>query len=76
MATLNIKNFPEDLYSRLKSQAERERRSLSQEVIQLLDRAVEDREAVSLLGLKGLGKEAWKGIEAARHVDEERESWG
>jgi plasmid stability protein len=75
MATLNIKNFPDALYGRLQSQAERERRSLSQEVIHLLDRAVEEPQATSLLELKGLGKELWREIDSARHIDQERSSW-
>ena len=36
MATLNIKNFPAPLYEKLRERAERERRSLAQEIIHLL----------------------------------------
>ena len=36
MATLNIKNFPDPLYKRLQDRAEREHRSLAQQVIHLL----------------------------------------
>ena len=75
MATLNIKNFPEALYGRLQARAERERRSLSQEVVHLLNRAVDEPEMSSLLELKGLGKELWRGIDAARYLDEERSAW-
>lgn len=74
MATLNIKNFPDDLHGRLKDRADREHRSLSQEVVHLLSRAV-DETPRSILDLKGLGKERWEGIDAARHVEEERGSW-
>lgn len=37
MAILNIKNFPDELYERLKERAAEERRSVSQEVIVLLE---------------------------------------
>ncbi len=75
MATLNIKNVPEKLYSRLKARARRERRSLSQEVLRILDEATTPSEMVSILELRGLGKEVWQGIDPAAHVDEERRSW-
>lgn len=75
MATLNIKNVPEKLYSRLKARARRERRSVSQEVLRILDDATQPVESVSLLELRGLGKELWKGVDPAKYVDEERNSW-
>lgn len=75
MATLNIKNFPDALYGRLQARAERDHRSLSQEVVHLLSRVVEGAEPLSVLELKGLGKECWQGVDAARHVREERSSW-
>jgi plasmid stability protein len=75
MATLNIKGFPEALYGKLQERAEREHRSLSQEVVHLLSLAVEEPEPLSILELKGLGKEIWRGTDAARHVAEERRAW-
>ena len=39
MATLTIKNIPDDLVRRLKAQAERHRRSLNAEIIHVLDSA-------------------------------------
>jgi plasmid stability protein len=75
VATLNIKNFPEGLYGKLRSLAETEHRSLAQQVIHLLGQAVEEQEPRSLLELKGMGKECWEGIDAARHVEEERAAW-
>lgn len=75
MATLNIKNVPEKLYSRLKARARRERRSLSQEVLHILDEATTQSEPLSILELRGMGKEIWKGIDPAAHVDKERRSW-
>jgi len=74
MATLNIENFPDDLYGKLRSRAQREHRSIAQEVIHLLSGAVEEEER-SILELKGLGKELWAGIDAATHVERERDSW-
>ena len=74
MAVLNIKGFPDDLYEELRERAQREHRSLTQEVIHLLQREV-DREPRSLLELRGLGREAWKGVDAARWVAEERNAW-
>jgi plasmid stability protein len=75
VATLNIKNVPEKLYARLKARARRERRSISQEVLHILDGATAPTETVSILELRGLGKDLWKIIDPARHVDEERRSW-
>ncbi len=75
MATLNIKNVPEKLYSRLKARARRERRSVSQEVLNILDAATKPIETLSILELSGLGKQLWEGIDPAAHVDEERRSW-
>lgn len=57
MATLNIKTFPDKLYKALRVRAEQEHRSISQEVIHLLTRAVEGEETLSIMELKGLGKE-------------------
>jgi plasmid stability protein len=75
MATLNIKNLPEALYKKLQRQAKRERRSVAQEVTRLLSEALETPEPLSLLDLRGLGKEHWQGIDPAAHVDKERAAW-
>ena len=75
MATLNIKNFPAALYEALQKRAEREHRSVAQEVIHLLERATEQPEPLSIMELRGLGKELWKGIDPAAYIREERESW-
>ncbi len=42
MATLHVRNVPDTLYERLREQAESENRSLSAEVIILLDRALSE----------------------------------
>lgn len=77
MTTLNIKSFPEKLYRLLGERAKMDRRSLSGEVIYLLEWAMEAtaKKKTSILQLRGLGKKKWKEIDAAKHVDKERESW-
>ena len=75
MATLNVKNFPDPLYRKLQARARRQRRSVAQEVIHLLTQAVEEADTQSILELRGLGKEIWKGIDATAHVNTERRSW-
>ena len=75
MATLNIKNLPDPLYRKLKARAKRERRSVAQEVTHLLAKALEPPTPLSILELRGLGKELWRDVDAAKHVDKERASW-
>ena len=75
MATLNIKNLPDKLYKKLQARAKRERRSVAQEVTQLLAEALETPKPLSILDLKGLGKEHWRAVDATEHVDKERASW-
>ena len=75
MATLNIKNLPDDLYRRLKERARRQHRSVAQEVTQILSQTLAEPEALSILELRGLGREVWGKTGAVRHVAEERRSW-
>ena len=75
MATLNVKNLPDTLYRKLKARAKRERRSVAQEVAVILSQALEPAETLSILELRGLGKELWRDIDAAAHVDSERSGW-
>ena len=75
MATLNIKNLPDRLYKSLRARAKRKHRSMAQEVVHLLSEALENSEPLSILELRGLGKECWKGIEPSSHVEEERKAW-
>ena len=75
LATLNIENFPDDLYATLQARAEREHRSVAHEVVLLLRHGVETREPLSILDLQGLGRELWDGVDAAVYVARERESW-
>jgi plasmid stability protein len=75
MATLNVKNFPDELYQRLKARAEAEHRSVAGQIIHLLAQATREAEPLSLLELRGLGKEAWAETDAAEHVRRERDAW-
>ena len=74
VATLNIKSLPDPLYEKLKARAKRERRSVAQEVIGILSAAL-DAPALSIMELEGLGKENWRDVDAASHVDAERAAW-
>jgi plasmid stability protein len=75
VATLNIKDLPDGLYKRLQARARRERRSVAKEVTQILSDALETPKPLSILDLQGLGKEYWRGVDAADHVRRERDSW-
>lgn len=79
MATLNIKNFPDRLYRRIKQRAGKNRRSIAQEVVQMLDDATAEPPRRSLLELEGLGAEVWREVlgdqDAAEYINEERDSW-
>ena len=75
MATLNIKNFPDHLHKALAERAERDRRSVAQEVIVLLEEAIGNESPHSILELAGLGAEQWRGIDPVEHVESERSSW-
>ena len=75
MATLNVKNLPDALYRKLQARARRQRRSVAQEVTQILSDVLEASRPLSILELRGLGKEQWSGIEASRHVRNERDTW-
>ncbi len=75
MATLNVKNLPGVLYRKLQARAKRHRRSVAQEVTQILSDALEVPEPLSILELRGLGKEHWTDVDAANHVERERAAW-
>lgn len=75
MATLNIKNLPEGLYRKLQTRAKRQHRSVAQEVTHILSELLETPKPVSILELRGLGKEYWQNLDAATHIDRERAAW-
>ncbi len=75
MATLNIKNFPDELYARLRLEAKREHRSVARHVTHLLEGTVDSRRRVSLEALRGLGKDIWECTDADEYIRRERDSW-
>jgi len=76
MAILNIKSVPEPLYRKLQARAKRERRSVTQEVLHILDQAVADSPQLSILDLQGLGKDVWRNIDVDQYLRTERDAWG
>ena len=75
MAILNIKNLPDALYKKLQARAKRQHRSIAQEVTHLLSEGLETPKPLSILDLKGLGKDYWKGVDPSKHIEQERSSW-
>lgn len=75
MATLNVKNLSDGLYRKLRERAERQHRSVAQEVTHILEQVLSEPEPLSILELQGLGKEAWRDVDAAEHVEGERGAW-
>jgi plasmid stability protein len=75
MASLNIRNFPEALYRRLRAYPRRERRSVAEVATRLLANALKSPRATSILKLRGLGRELWHEADTAAHIDRERASW-
>ena len=75
MATLNVKNVPDDLYERLRRRAKEQHRSVAQEVIHLVASVLDGEPQTSILELRGRGKASWRGVGAAQHVAMERGSW-
>jgi plasmid stability protein len=67
--------LPDALYRKLQVRAKRQRRSVAQEVTQILSEALEVPKPLSILELQGLGKEHWQGVDAATHVERERSTW-
>jgi plasmid stability protein len=75
MATLNIKKMPDRLYRKIQARANKEHRSVDQEVIHILSQATEAAAPFSILDLQGLGKEVWSKVDASKHVNKERREW-
>ena len=75
MATLNIKKMPDRLYRKIQARANKEHRSIAQEVIHILSLATEGDRPLSILDLQGLGKEVWNDVDAGKHVNKERHGW-
>lgn len=75
MATLNVKGLPDALYRKLAARADRNRRSIAQEVTLLLTEALAAHDQPSILDLIGVGEAAWAGTHAGEYVAAERGSW-
>jgi plasmid stability protein len=56
MSTLHVRNVPEALYDRLRQRAQARNRSLSAEVIMLLDYALKETERSQAQILEGIGR--------------------
>jgi plasmid stability protein len=54
MATLNIKGFPDGLHRKLKARAKKNRRSVAQEVTQILSELIDAPKPLSIMDLQGL----------------------
>ncbi len=75
MAVLNIKSVPDELYRKLQVRAKIERRSVAQEVIQILDQALTEPPRLSIMNLQGLGKEIWREVDPDKYIEAERRTW-
>lgn len=72
MATLNVKNLPEDLHRRLKRRAKQERRSIAGHVKWLIEQDSARPKRYTVDDLKGLGG-PWKGVDIQKWLDRERD---
>jgi plasmid stability protein len=75
VAVLNVKSVPDKLYRKLQARAKRERRSVTQEVLEILDQALNESPRLSIMNLQGLGKDIWRGIDSDQYVEGERRAW-
>lgn len=75
MATINLRNLSDALYRKLKQRAEHQRRSIAQEVTQILADTLGEPESFSILELRGMGKEHRAGKDGTTHVAAERRAW-
>ena len=52
-----------------------EQLQLIEDIIKVVRHQVTTRPKHSIMELKGLGKEVWKGVDVEKYIDEERNSW-
>jgi plasmid stability protein len=76
MAVLNVKSVPDPLFRKLQARAKRQRRSVEQEVVHILEQALTEAPPLSVLDLQGLGKEVWAGVRTDEYLRKERDAWG
>jgi hypothetical protein len=75
MTNRDIQGLPDAPRDKLKVRAERERRSVVQEVSSLLFAALDTQPSLSIMELQGFGKGLWRGVDAAAHVGSEQAAW-
>ena len=78
MARLSVEGVSDALYVALEAEARRHHRTVSEHVVEILQRSLarEQQERTrSVLELQGLGKKIWDGVDAVKYVHEERRSW-
>ena len=75
MAVLNVKSVPDKLYRKLQARAKRERRSVAQEVLEILDQALNEPPRLSIMNLQGLGKDIWRDVDSDQYIEAERRAW-
>ncbi len=75
MATLSIKNFPDDLYRQLKARAKREGRSVAREVKMLLQDQLLRRKRYTIADWPALLRGPFRGADVEKFVSGERKSW-
>lgn len=75
MAVLIVKSVPDTLYRKLQARAKRQRRSVAQEVVRILEEALNEAPPLSVLDLQGMGKEVWAGVNSDEYLRKERQAW-
>ena len=74
MATITVKNVPDELYDRLKALAKEHRRSINNEVIVLIENHV-GKKRMSTEEMLAMAREVRKHTEGATVTDEELDEW-
>ena len=75
MATLNVKNFPDDLYRALRRRARERGRSLSSEVTMLLREQVQAPKKYTVKDMPKLLGGVFRGTDIEAFLRKERDSW-
>ncbi len=75
MATLSIKNFPDELYRQLKARAKQEGRSVAREVTILLQEQLLRGKRYTIEDWPALLRGPFRGVDVEKFVERERESW-
>ena len=81
MALLQVRNFPDDVYGIVSDMAKKERRSISQQAILLIEKGIADGESAKERRKKALERswespvpEGFKGVDFAASIREDRDS--